>query len=147
MPTDYGTRVESFLRTDDTTSASDSDAHPPVAKYKSSDASRSYRLWSHEIKEPKMTVHNAIDSLGESYTSGTRSRLEFENRTQLITNFSNYKSPDSPNLPFIVEEGGSPSDYGLLHHLRDRCWYSSVRATRTMCWVCTECFSSCYRRL
>ena len=114
---DYGgvrSQVAAFLHPQDTTSASDSDVSGPP-KVKSNP--RGYRLYSNEVKEG-VTVHDAIDCLGESYTSGKISRFEFENRTALIAHFTKFKSPS--DMPFIVEEPEIPESESCMEHLRIR---------------------------
>jgi hypothetical protein len=149
---DYGgivrSQVEAYINSNDaSTSASDSDTSgPQKSKYSSKPSNpRAYRLWAREVNEG-MTVHNAIDSLGESYTSGKISRFEFENRTSFIANFAKYKPP--VEMPFIMEEPESGyEDHSLFGHLKSRCEYSALAATRAMCWVCTDVLERCCRRL
>lgn len=137
MASEYGgvnqAHIDSFLRPDEATSASDSDSSK---KLPSKEKPRAYRLWSHEVKEG-VTIHDAIDNLGESYTSGKISRFEFENRSSLIANFSKYKPPDG--LPFVVEEpneDGGDDDVGFnLHDCFHRCSYAATKATRLFCLV------------
>lgn len=136
--------------TRDETSASESDSGGPTKpKIKASASPRAYRLWSHEVNEEGETIHGAIESLGERFTSGKISRFEFENRTALIEHFSKYTPPS--DLPFgtIVEEGPveGEEDYSLAARVRRACWYSMARATHAMCFVCFVCCDDLYRRL
>ena len=150
---DYGTKRSAalayILGEESSTSASDSDA--AARKAPAAPKSRDYRLWSFTVEEEGNTVHGAIESLGETYTSGKISRFEFENRTALIEHFSKFKPPE--DLPFIMEEGGEGEvdlpleDQSQLESLGAHCWYSAVRATQTFCYVCSSCFTECYRRL
>lgn len=140
-------KLASFIANDASdTSASDSDRGAlPKPKMSSS-----YRLWSREVTEDGQTVHNAIEDLGESYSSGKISRFEFENRSVLIEHFSKYKPPD--DMPFIVEEPFDPnSSDGFNNHysqessfiqLYRQCMFSAGSATRLMCCLCVQ-FDCC----
>mmetsp|Transcript_19692 Transcript_19692/g.23425 ORF Transcript_19692/g.23425 Transcript_19692/m.23425 type:complete len:155 (+) Transcript_19692:129-593(+) len=118
------------------TSASDSD-RGFIRKPKKEPSS--YKLWSREVTEGGQSIHNAIEDLGESYTSGKISRFEFENRSVLIEHFSKYKPPE--DLPFIVEE---PYDATLeveessLIQVYRQCMFSAGSATRLMCCLCVQ---------
>lgn len=138
-------KLASYIANDASdTSASDSDRGAlPKPKMSSS-----YRLWSREVTEDGQTVHNAIEDLGESYSSGKISRFEFENRSVLIEHFSKYKPPD--DMPFIVEEpfdslndSSNPYDQeSSLMQLYRQCMFSAGSATRLMCCVCLQ-FECC----
>lgn len=147
---DYGgiprSKLAAFIANDASdTSASDSDRGALPKPKKGS--SQPYKLWSRAVTEDGQTVHNAIEDLGESYSSGRISRFEFENRSVLIEHFSKYKPPD--DLPFIVEEpfdaqadyqSREPSYMGLYR----QCMFSAGSATRLMCCLCLQfdCFDS-----
>jgi len=149
---DYGTKKSVALAylTDgesSSTSASDSDVKKPKKSFGPNP--RAYRLWAFEVKE-EMSVHGAIENLGEEYTSGKISRFEFENRTALIEHFSKLKPPE--DLPFIMEsgelpEGSDDEEASLGYRLAARGLRSAAKATHFFCYVCTSCFTECYRRL
>mmetsp|Transcript_26617 Transcript_26617/g.77473 ORF Transcript_26617/g.77473 Transcript_26617/m.77473 type:complete len:158 (-) Transcript_26617:220-693(-) len=91
---------------------------------------RSYRLWHKDSN----SVEPGLAPLGQAYSTGVISKLEFEHRSMLIEHFAKFRQPGSP---FRYEDpqhrrrrrrryGEAEEEHWTLH---ERCYQSALAAT------------------